>query len=167
MLGTQVLNYHHCARAPAHNPIVDKNDSNGFQARLMSLWDAHEKAIARNLPQREVARAVGCSQRTLSSLMRMEGRLPSAKVGHGLATFFGVDYDWLISGKGEATPVESLNPQETELLLVFRALSRSGRGYILSRAQEIFSDEHKTGVNRSPSRPAPDDDHSVDPSNFN
>jgi transcriptional regulator with XRE-family HTH domain len=128
----------------------------------MSLWAAHERAINRKLPQREVAEAIGCSQRAMSALRRTDGRMPSAKILQGLADFFGVDQNWLTSGKGEPTPIETLNTKETELLLLFRALSGAGRAYILGRAHEIFNDERQNSP--AARRPSDDDDRSEDKS---
>jgi transcriptional regulator with XRE-family HTH domain len=168
VLRAQVLNYHPSAKGPTQNPNVDNNQkTGGFQARLLTIWTAHEKAIGRKLPQREVAKAVGASQRAMSALLQIEGRLPSAKVLQGLATYFGVGQDWLLSGEGEVTPVEALNTQETELLLLYRALSRSGKTYILGRTQEIFQDEHEKTGPQSPSPRSPTTDDPRDPSNFN
>lgn len=125
-------------------------DKTSFQDRLADLWQRRERISSRKLPNREVAKACGMSVRAIGTLRNTPGRHPSAANLKALADFFGVDGEWLLTGKGEPSPVTSLSPEESELLLVFRSLSRSARTYIVTRAQEMFQDEYRR---KSPAEP--------------
>lgn len=137
----QELFRHSCAERVIHNTSVDLTTT--FQDRLNRLWQERERAIGAKLPNREVSKACGMSERTISSLRTIDGRLPSASNLKALADYFCVNSDWLSTGVGEPNSVTSLSPEESELLLLYRSLTESGKGYILGRAQEIFADEHK------------------------
>lgn len=93
------------------------------------------------LSQTDVAKAVGVSQRAISSLEQVPDRLPAADTLRRLAAFFQVDAEWLVTGKGQQNPVSTLTPEESELLLLFRAISPAGRAYVYGRLQDIYRDE--------------------------
>jgi transcriptional regulator with XRE-family HTH domain len=128
---------HPCARTEIHNRGVRT-----FGERLEKL------RTDLNLSQEAVAQAIGKSQRAISALETTPGRLPSAKTLQALAAFFQVDAEWLVTGKGEQHPVSALTGEESELLLLFRAISPAGRAYILNRTQEMYRDEFERHPNR-------------------
>lgn len=119
----------------------------------------------RELSQQKVADAIGVSQRAISQLETQSGRVPSAENLRALALFFEVDPEWLLTGKGVRNPVASLSPEETELLMLFRSLSLSGKSYIVGRTQDVYRDE----FGRTPPKPksAKPADGDPDPKRFN
>jgi len=137
-------------------------DTQTFQDRLREVWEQFERTHGRKLSQREVGKAIGASQTAMSALRNDVGRLPSAPNLEGLSDFFGVNQEWLLRGKGEKYPVASLTSEESELLLVFRALSPAGKAYILARAQEMYRDEYRQRPESRPTRQSPHGDDPAD-----
>lgn len=103
------------------------------------------KLLRKNLglSQREVADAVKViTQEGLSQLERFPDRMPTLETIQALSKFFQVDQEWLLTGKGPQSPIHSLTPDESELILLFRALSAPSRGYVLGRTRDVYRDEY-------------------------
>lgn len=93
------------------------------------------------LSQREVSERVGVTQEAISGLERFPERVPNSDTLQRLAKFFQVDAEWLLTGKGQQSPISSLTEGESELILLFRAMSQAGKDYVLGRARDIYRDE--------------------------
>jgi transcriptional regulator with XRE-family HTH domain len=143
---------------------MDRDTS--FQDRLKRLWVQYERTHGAKLSQEKLGRMIGVSQTMLSALRNEEGRLPNSPNLKALADFFGVDQDWLMTGKGEPNPVTSLSGEESELLLLFRAVSPAARTYISSRLQDMYRDEFGKGVKPNPSPTSPNSDDPVKPPKY-
>jgi transcriptional regulator with XRE-family HTH domain len=109
------------------------------------------------LSQQQLAKALGVSQRAISSLEQIPDRLPSADTLRKLAAYFQVDAEWLVTGKGQQTPISTLTAEESELLLMFRAISSAGRAYVVGRTQDVYRDEYERANRESPELPKPGD----------
>ena len=78
--------------------------------------------------QGDFARAVGCSQSTLSEIENGETKLPSAKVLQKMAEVLGKSERWIIYG--EDGGVETPTAEEQELLTAFRTLPEDARRHL-------------------------------------
>lgn len=114
-----------------------------------------ELRTGRQLSQGEVAQAVGVTQKAISLLENDPNRVPLSSTLQNLAHFFDVDPYWLMTGKGPKHPVSTLSEAESELLLLFRAISEPARAYIMSRVRLIHRDE----CHQSPSPPRDGTEH--------
>jgi transcriptional regulator with XRE-family HTH domain len=94
------------------------------------------------LSQRQVAERIGLTQEAVSQLERFPDRIPSSDTLSNLAKFFQVDPEWLLTGKGQQSPISSLAPEESELILLFRAVSPAARDYLLARVRDVYRDEY-------------------------
>lgn len=116
---------------------------------------------ARGLSQTQVAVFCDVSQKAISLLENDPNRVPQAQTLKMLAQLFEVDRDWLLTGKGPRNPVSSLTDEESELLLLYRAVSDAARAYILDRVRVIHRGEYGNGapppkqVSDTPRLPAP------------
>ena len=108
---------------------------------------------ARKLTQPQIAEATGVPQSTLSGIERGETKDPISSVLLKLAAFYEVEPHWIVTGEGPKHTVASKDDAETELLLYFRALSPEGQRYILSRARDLHTDEHRSKRQDSQARP--------------
>lgn len=143
----QELFQHPCASTRAHN-----SGMRTFGDRLKKLRTDLE------LSQQELAKAVGVSQRAISSLEQIPDRLPAADTLRKLAAFSQVDAEWLVTGKGPQNPISTLTPEESELLLLFRSISPAGRAYVVGRTQDVYRDEfERRPVQGDGQPPKPDD----------
>lgn len=111
--------------------------------------------LAAKMSQQDVADALTrmgfkLSQRGLSKLEANQVTKPQAATIRGLAKFFQADVEWIVTGIGTQSPVALLNPDESDLILLFRSLSPTARSYILGRARDMHRDEHE--------KPQPDGD---------
>lgn len=136
----------HTFPSVVHNSGMAKT----FGQRLKELREA------RKLTQDQVAQAVGIKQGSFTQLETGKSKRPSSVTLTRLGRYFEVDPEWLLTGKGQQTPVETFSEAETELILLFRALSKVGQDYILGRAKAIHLDEHQL-VPRSPRKPSDPD----------
>lgn len=100
--------------------------------------------LAFKMTQGQVGKAVGVTQEAISQLERFPDRVPSSETLQNLAGLFNVEAEWLLTGKGTQNPVASLTEEESELVLLFRALSPSGRAYILGRTKDVYRDEYQS-----------------------
>lgn len=137
-----------------HNPSMEKVGDRIRRLRKV-----------RKLTQAQVAKAVGVTQGSFAQLETGTSKSPSSVTLTRLARFFEVDPEWLMTGKGAQQQIASFSDAETELILLFRALSSDGQSYILGRAKAIQADEHNhpTHLRRrsgdtSSSAPKPDKD---------
>lgn len=110
---------------------------------------------ARGLTQPQLAKAIGCAQSTISELETGESRKPQSGNLLKLAKFFDVDIEHLLSGKGDPRTVSSMSDDESELLILYRSLSPSGRGYVLGRARDVHQDEHRGDGDSPPHQDPP------------
>lgn len=94
------------------------------------------------LSQAQVGKAAGVSQKAISLLENEPERIPQSDTLTKLARYFQVDPEWFLTGKGQQSPVSSLTPEESELILLFRAASAAGKDYILGRMRDVYRDEH-------------------------
>lgn len=108
----------------------------------------------RGLSQDKVGEAIGLSQRGISKLEGDPNHRPYGDTLIRLADLFEVDPRYLLTGAGLRHPVTSLTGDESELLLLFRAVSAAARAYFLSRMRDIHRDEY--GPQRPPPPPAPE-----------
>lgn len=118
-----------------------------FGNRIKGLREAKE------LTQEDVAKALGTKQGSYTQLERGVSKNPSAKNLIALAHLYEVNPEWLLTGKGERHPVNTLTPEESELLLLYRDMSPEGQDYILRQTRTVHREEHSR-----PSRRDPDDD---------
>lgn len=95
------------------------------------------------LSQAQVGKAAGVSQKAISLLEREPERIPQSDTLSKLARYFQVDPEWLLTGKGQQSPVSSLSSEESELVLLFRAASAAGKDYILGRMRDVYRDEYE------------------------
>lgn len=93
-------------------------DNASMQTAGQRIRAARELAGFHN--QGDFAKAVGCSQSTLSEIENGETKLPSAKVLQKMAEVLGKSERWIIYG--EDGDVETPTPEEQEMLSSFRAL---------------------------------------------
>lgn len=108
------------------------------------------------LSQAQVGKAAGVSQKAISLLENEPERIPQSDTLTKLARYFQVDPEWLLTGKGQQSPVSSLSPEESELVLLFRAASAAGKDYVLARMRDIYRDEYERKTHEAAS-PAPSD----------
>lgn len=116
------------------------------------------------LTQEQVGAAIGVSQKAISLLENDPERVPQSDTLSKLARYFQVDAEWLLTGKGQQSPVSSLTAEESELVLLFRAISAAGKDYILVRTRDIYRGEyertqHETSEKPSSDRPAKREGH--------
>lgn len=102
------------------------------------------------LSQRQVADRIGVTQEAVSQLERFPDRIPSSETLSKLARFFQVDPEWLLTGKGQQSPISSLTPEESEMVLLFRALSPAAKDYIMARCREMYRQEYDQKVASTP-----------------
>lgn len=101
---------------------------------------------ARKLTQSDVARAVGVDRSHLSKI-ETGVDIPGRAALTGLAAFFSVSLDWLVTGEENvgATAEESLTEEERLLLSCWRALPRAEAEPLLAmlraRAAILISEE--------------------------
>lgn len=103
---------------------------------------------ARKLKLREVAEGSGVPISTLSDLENERSGVPAGDTLSKLAAFYEVEGNWLVTGEGPKHTVTSKGDKETELLMYYRALSHEGQQYLLARARDLASDEHKPRTSR-------------------
>lgn len=127
----QALSTNRSSIASGHTRCMKK-----FGDRIKELREGLE------LSQREVAEKIGITQEGISQLERLPNRVPLSDTVQRLAKFFQVDPEWLLTGKGQQSPISSLTPEESELILLFRALSPAAQTYVLGRAREVYRDEY-------------------------
>jgi transcriptional regulator with XRE-family HTH domain len=99
---------------------------------------------ALKLTQPQVAAATGVPQSTLSGIERGETKDPISSVLLKLANFYEVEPLWVVTGEGPKHTVAVKGDTETELLLYFRSLSAEGKQYLLARARDLHTDEHRS-----------------------
>lgn len=105
--------------------------------------------VARKLTQPQLAKALGITQGSITDLETGKSKAPASQTLTKLARLFEVDPEWLMTGKGAQHPVASLSDAESELLLIYRALSSEGQEYVLKRAKSVHRDEYdRTGKHR-------------------
>lgn len=109
--------------------------------------------------QAQVATAIGITQTSVKDIEIGKSKSPAALTLIKLAKYFEVDSEWLLTGKGNKTPVTTYTQDEVELLLLFRALSPEGQAYVLGRSRNVYTDEHQqpppapTAPDASPPKP--------------
>lgn len=113
--------------------------------------------LARKLSQEQVAKMVGVKQGSYTQLETGKTKTPRASNLTKYARLYEVDPEWLMTGKGIQQPIEALEPNEADLLLIFRDISPEGQAYIVGRAKSIYLDE----MGKHPSRRR--DDNRPDP----
>jgi transcriptional regulator with XRE-family HTH domain len=97
---------------------------------------------ARKLTQGQVAKAIGITQGSFTQLETGKSKSPASSTLTKLARYFEVDPEWLMTGKGAQNQISTLADDESELLLLYRALSSESRQYVLGRARSVHKDEH-------------------------
>lgn len=102
--------------------------------------------LARKLTQQQLAKILGIKQGSLTQLETGKSKGPAASTLTRAARFFEVDPEWLMTGKGSEEPVASLEPDESELILIYRSLSPAGRAYLAARAKALHQDERSTAA---------------------
>lgn len=115
----------------------------------------------RKLSQEQLAKRIGIKQGSLTQIETGVTKAPAAETLIALARVFEVDPAWLMTGKGTQQPVATLTDPESELLLLFRALTSEGRAYILARVASLHREEHRnaSGKRTDPPSPQPADGH--------
>lgn len=98
--------------------------------------------LSRKLTQGQVAKAIGITQGSFTQLETGKSKSPASSTLTRLARFFEVEPEWLMTGKGVQNSVSLLTDAESELILLFRALSTESRDYVLGRARSVHRDEH-------------------------
>lgn len=97
---------------------------------------------ARQLTQDQVAEKIGVRQGSYTQLETGKTKTPRSSNLAKYARLYGVDPEWLMTGKGSQHPISTLSDDESDLVVVYRSLSPEGRGYVLGRARAIHKDEH-------------------------
>lgn len=123
------------------------------------LKDLRETAAGgRKLSQPDLAKLAGVGASTIAEIETGKTQNPTYDVLVKLAAYFEVNPDWLLTGEGVKHPVSSMRDEESELLLLFRALSPPGREYMLSRVRDLHADEHRQRPSPPPPGLKPDGD---------
>ena len=126
--------------------VYEVSKPEGMKAARAARAEIKALRVALGMTQPQLAAAAGIGSGTLAEIESGETLDPRGKTLHKLAGFFGVNPEWLRTGKGLKHPVASMRDDESELLLLFRALSKEGREYLLSRARALHADEHRRGL---------------------
>ena len=92
------------------------------------------------LNQGEFARRIGLTQNALS-MIELEKVVLTEKNIKLICATFGIDENWLRTGKGEMFGVAS--PYEKELLDVFGKLTEDTQGFILDMARNLLRRQEK------------------------
>lgn len=88
-----------------------------------------------SLKQGEFAERIGLTQTAMSMIELNKTTLTDKNIKLICATF-GIDEDWLRTGKGE--PFGSISPYEKELLAVFNKLTPDTQEFILEMARNLL-----------------------------
>lgn len=99
---------------------------------------------AANLTQPQLAKATGVPGSTIAEIETSVTQNPTFETLKKLAAFFDVNEEWLNSGKGQQHTVSSMRDEESELLLLFRALSNPGKDYVLSSLRDLHANERRS-----------------------
>lgn len=104
-----------------HNAQNDRMQTAGQRIRAA-------RELAGFLNQGDFAKAVGCSQSTLSEIENGETKLPSAKVLQKMAEVLGKSERWIIYG--EDGGIETPTAEEQQMLSAFRVLPDDVRRHL-------------------------------------
>lgn len=127
------------------------------------MTSQHRIRLARrhsNMSQTQLAQAVGVQRSAVSHWEAPQGKNPSVKHLREVALVTGVQFEWLVTGRGEMTPsrdavldsvaaVDALlidDPLEQRLLLAFREAPTRARLALVEVVEELAA--QRTGRSR-------------------
>lgn len=132
-----------------YRPSDSDSRENGGMAHAGSrIKDLREK---KELTQPQLAEKTGMAQSTISEIENGQSKSPSALALLKLAKFFEVETEWLLTGEGPKQAVTTMDPDESELLVLFRDLTPAGRVYMLAKVRDFHLEDRDRPTDRPPS----------------
>lgn len=108
----------------------------------MALGDRiRDLRMARGLKAYELARMIGIKPPSLSLIETGQTRTLKASTVLRLAEVFGVDPQWLATGKGSMVRVAAHDVDEAEVLAIARNLSAPNRGAWLAAGRSLLASQ--------------------------
>jgi transcriptional regulator with XRE-family HTH domain len=135
-MSAKIHAYHYAVNRHTCPDVIHNRDMEKVGDRIRRL------RLARKLTQGQVAKAIGVTQGSFTQLETGKSKAPASSTLTKLARYFEVDPEWLMTGKGAQTSISTLADDESELILLYRALSSESRQYVLGRARSVHQDEH-------------------------
>ena len=102
--------------------------------RVISLVKQH------NMSQKDFANAISAPLTTVNGRFKQENRSPSSEYIIPICRLFSVSCNWLLTGEeeNESKPAQTLQPEEDEILNVYRKLDVSGKRQLMGKAYELL-----------------------------
>jgi len=109
------------AQHVAHNRHTDWHNSDNAHMQTVGQRIRAARELAGYARQGDFAKAIGCSQSTLSEIENGDTKLPSAKVLQKMAEVLGKSERWIIYG--EDGDIQTPTQEEHDILSALRGLS--------------------------------------------